>query len=165
MLNVRTASEDDFERIMAIYRIAQDFMIRSGNPNQWGHFYPRPELIRSDLCAGVCRVLSDGTGIHGVFALFDGDDPTYRRIEGGNWLNDDPYVTIHRIASDGEVHGVFRCAAEHCKRIASNVRVDTHADNTVMQRQLEQNGFYRCGTIYVADGSPRITYQWTATQR
>ena len=28
-----------------------------------------------------------------------------------------------------------------------------------MQRLLEQNGFVRCGTIYIWDGSPRIAYQ------
>ena len=28
-----------------------------------------------------------------------------------------------------------------------------------MQHILEKNGFVSCGTIYVADGSPRIAYQ------
>ena len=30
------------------------------------------------------------------------------------------------------------------------------------QRQIEKNGFIRCGTIYVEDGSPRIAYHWTS---
>ena len=25
------------------------------------------------------------------------------------------YVTIHRLAGDGRVHGLFQCAADHCK--------------------------------------------------
>lgn len=63
----------------------------------------------------VCKVIYDETGIHGVFALFDGAEPTYAHIEEGEWLNDEPYVTIHRLAGDGRVHGLFQCAAEHCK--------------------------------------------------
>lgn len=162
MLSVRKAGKADLEAIMSIYTRAQDFMIRSGNPSQWGHFYPTRELIQSDIKEGACMAICDGDDIHGVFALFEGDEPTYERIEGA-WLNDGPYVTIHRIAGDGLAHGVFRCAADHCKRLYANIRIDTHADNRVMQRQIEKNGFERCGIIHVADGSPRIAYQWTAS--
>ena len=35
--------------IRRIYEYAQDYMIRSGNPTQWGHFYPSADLIRSDI--------------------------------------------------------------------------------------------------------------------
>ena len=52
-------------------------------------------------------MIYDETGIHGVFALFDGAEPTYAHIEEGEWLNDEPYVTIHRLAGDGRVHGLF----------------------------------------------------------
>ena len=110
----------------------------------------------------VCKVIYDETGIHGVFALFDGAEPTYAHIEEGEWLNDEPYVTIHRLAGDGRVHGLFQCAAEHCKLLSPNVRVDTHANNTTMQRLIEKSGFKKCGIIHVRDGSPRIAYHWTA---
>ena len=39
-MHIRKAEPDDLNEIMGIYKIAQDFMIESGNPNQWGHFYP-----------------------------------------------------------------------------------------------------------------------------
>ena len=154
MLSLRNATEADFEEIQRIYEYAQDYMIRSGNPIQWGHFYPSAGLIRSDLQKKVCKVIYDETGIHGVFALFEGAEPTYAHIEEGEWLNDEPYVTIHRLAGDGRVHGLFQCAADHCKSISPNVRVDTHANNTTMQRLIEKNGFKKCGIIHVRDGSP-----------
>ncbi|MBQ2678154.1 MAG: N-acetyltransferase [Firmicutes bacterium] len=160
MLQVRKATSADFERIMEIYRSAQDHMIESGNPDQWGHFYPAPELVRSDIEEGVSLVITDGEQVYGVFALFSGDEPTYRHIENGGWLNEEPYVTIHRIAGDGRAHGIFRCAADYCKGISSNVRIDTHENNTIMQKQIEKCGFARCGIIYVQDGSPRIAYHW-----
>ena len=159
-MKIRKATDSDFDRIMEIYRRAQDYMIQSGNPGQWGHFYPTSELVRNDICEGKCHVLYDDKAVHGVFALFEGAEPTYQVIEDGKWLNEEPYVTIHRLAGDGETHGLFQCAAEYCKGIIANIRIDTHAKNTVMQRLIEKNGFQKCGTIYVADGSPRIAYQW-----
>lgn len=100
MLTIRTAAAADQPQLMAIYRTAQEYMLQTGNPTQWGRSYPSPELIRSDIAQGICRVLSDEAGIHGVFALLDTPEPTYSRIEGA-WRNDAPYLTIHRLAGDG----------------------------------------------------------------
>ncbi len=157
---IRKAQISDLAQIMDIYRTAQDFMIKSGNPKQWGHTYPSEDLIRKDIEEGTSHLVCCDDGFHGVFALFDGQESTYRYIENGNWLNDDEYLTIHRIASDGKCRGIFKCAVDYCKGISDNIRIDTHEDNTIMQKQIEKNGFEKCGRIYVADGSPRIAYQW-----
>jgi hypothetical protein len=45
-MNIRKATIDDLDDIMGIYKIAQDFMIKSGNPNQWGHSYPTKDLLK-----------------------------------------------------------------------------------------------------------------------
>lgn len=159
-MNIRKAKIEDLNQIIKIYRSAQDFMIESGNPNQWGHSYPNEDLIKEDIEKEVCYLICDDDSPHGVFALFGGDEPTYQHIEDGEWINDDEYMTIHRIASDGKAHGIFKCAVEFCKGITDNIRIDTHDSNVVMQKQIEKNGFEKCGTIYVRDGSPRIAYQW-----
>lgn len=151
---------EDLDAIMKIYKYAQNFMIRSGNPNQWGYSYPDQEIIAADIQNGACNVICDAADIHGVFALYEGEDPTYLRMDGGTWLNEEPYVTIHRIAGDGQVHGLFRCAAEYCKSRFANIRIDTHADNIIMQNAIEKNGFAKCGIIYVRGGSPRWAYHW-----
>ena len=164
LLHIRRATSDDFDQIMSIYRIAQDYMIASGNSCQWGHTYPAPELIRSDIEAGVSYVLCDAEGVHGVFAMFTDPEPTYSYIEGGEWLNDEPYITIHRVASDGTRHGIVRCVMDYAKSLSDNIRIDTHADNATMQAQIEKNGFSKCGTIYVRDRSPRTAYHWTRTK-
>lgn len=158
---IRKATSDDLTEIMRIYSIAQDFMIENGNPHQWGHTYPTKDLIRNDIEKGVSYLICEGKNPHGVFALFKGNEPTYDNIENGKWLNDDEYVTIHRIASDGKLHGIFKHAIMYCKSQSDNIRIDTHKSNRIMQRQIERNGFEKCGTIYVADGSPRIAYQWS----
>ena len=160
MLVVRKAKKAEFDVIMGIYRVAQDFMIRTGNPNQWRHSHPAPEQIKEDIEKGICHVICDGERIHGVFALCEGVDPTYLHIEEGAWLNDEPYVTIHRIAGDQQAHGIFTNAMEHCKQYADNIRIDTHKDNQVMQNVLAKHGFSRCGIIYLKNGEPRIAFQW-----
>ena len=152
---------EDHSRLMEIYRYAQDFMIQSGNPTQWGHSYPDPEIIKEDILAGRSLLIIEGEEIHGVFVLLEGTEPTYQRIDHGAWLNNEPYVTIHRIAGDGQIHGIFRFAADYCKGLSSNVRIDTHSDNIIMQKLIEQNGFQKCGIVYVRDGLPRIAYHWT----
>ncbi len=162
MLNLKNAADADFEQVMKIYKYAQDYMIMSGNCRQWGHFYPDAVLIKSDICQNACKVIYDENGIHGVFALFESPEPTYKHIENGNWLNDEPYIIIHRLAGDGQVHGLFQCAISYCKSVSRNIRVDTHADNLIMQKLIEKSGFTKCGIIHVTDGTPRIAYHWTA---
>ncbi|MBR5503622.1 MAG: hypothetical protein IKV87_04185 [Methanobrevibacter sp.] len=158
---IRKAIHEDLSVIMSIYQLAQDFMIASGNHSQWGRSYPSEELIIDDIDNEACHLICDDEDIHGVFALFDSDEPSYQYIEDGQWLNDEPYLTVHRIASDGKVHGIFNCAISYCKSKSENIRIDTHKDNLIMQKQIERNGFQKCGIIYVRDKSPRIAYQWT----
>ena len=81
MLTIRRAAAADQPQLMAIYRTAQEYMLQTGNPTQWGRSYPSPELIRSDIAQGICRVLSDEAGIHGVFALLDTPEPTYSQAQ------------------------------------------------------------------------------------
>ena len=162
MLNIKKATAADFEQIMKIYKHAQDYMAQNGNPTQWGHSYPNAELVQSDIRQNACRVIYNESGIHGVFALFAGAEPTYAHIENGDWLNDEPYITIHRLAGDGQVHGLFQCIVSYCKSISRNIRVDTHENNRTMRSLIEKSGFTKCGIIRVKDGTPRIAYQWTA---
>ena len=49
MLKIRNAELSDLGRILEIYRYAQDFMIKTGNPTQWGRSYPEETLIRRDI--------------------------------------------------------------------------------------------------------------------
>ncbi|MGM9738622.1 MAG: GNAT family N-acetyltransferase [Candidatus Cryptobacteroides sp.] len=159
-LHIEQASAGDIDRIMDIFSIAKRFMHSTGNPGQWNGTYPEKELMLNEIRDRHCYVVKDGTGrIIGTFCLILGDDPTYSVIEDGSWLNDEPYGTIHRIASDGTVRGVGHACFEYCSGIIGNLRADTHSDNSPMLALLEKEGFSRCGTIHLKDGSPRIAFQ------
>jgi len=159
MYSIRNAQMEDLPRLEDIYAYARSFMERTGNPNQWGTKNPPTAQLREDICRQELYVLEDKVGIHGVFYFAMGDDPTYAEIFDGSWVSNAPYGTIHRIASDGS-GGIFTAALEFCKSISSHIRIDTHHDNQVMQHVVEKHGFSRRGIIYIADGSPRIAYEF-----
>ena len=157
MYQVRQAKWEDFDRILEIYAVARDFMAKTGNPTQWGTNYPPVDMLEGDIPAGNLYVVED-EAIHGVFAYFTEPDPTYGYIEDGEWLDDSPYGTIHRVAADGS-GGVFTAVLNYAAVRNPHVRIDTHEDNRVMQHVLEKHGFQRTGIIYLEDGDPRIAYE------
>ena len=158
-LTVRKATPRDLERIMEIFEAAKAYMHSHGNVNQWNGAYPQKELILSEIECGHCYVVCNADNIVGTFCLIFGEDSTYAVIEDGQWKNEAPYATIHRLASDGSVKGVGHSCIEFSYNLLENLRADTHADNITMQRLLEKEGFVRCGIIHLKDGAPRIAYQ------
>ena len=160
---IRKAEYTDIRRALDIYDSARQFMRSRGNAVQWVNGYPSEELLRADVAAGQLYVMEDTGGVYAVFAFLLGDDPTYARIEGA-WRDDSAYGTLHRLGSDGTHHGVFAESAAWAAGRCPHLRADTHADNLTMQRCLEREGFIRCGTIYVEDGTPRVAFE-RITQR
>lgn len=157
-LTVRPAAPGDLPALAEIYRAARAFMAAHGNPTQWGTTDPRPELLRQDIAQEQLYVLCEGDTPRAAFALVPGADPTYAVIDGA-WLSDEPYATIHRLGSDGTCHGVFATALAFAAARQPHLRIDTHADNHIMQKLITRAGFRYCGIIRVADGSPRLAYE------
>lgn len=157
---VRKGSPEDIDAIMSCYEAARQTMRTSGNHSQWTNGYPSRRLVAEDIARGISYV---GVGEDGeiamAFAFMIGDDPTYGIIEDGKWLNSLPYGTIHRLGSNGKHRGALRTCVDHCMSEINNLRLDTHADNLIMQHAAEKLGFKRCGIIYCTDGTPRIAYQ------
>lgn len=156
---IRKAIESDLLEIKGIVAKARELMTALGNVNQWVDGYPSIEVLLSDIRSGNAYLLLREDEAVAYFAMIDGPDPTYNFIAEGNWLNDDSYGVLHRVASSGEAKGVFKEILFHASEYYSNIRIDTHHDNRIMQRLLEQNGFVYCGVIFLADGSPRLAYQ------
>lgn len=156
---IRLANTDDLPQIQAIYAAARQFMIATGNPNQWVDGYPSDELLLQDIDKQQLYVEETDGALHAAFVLAMGKDPTYAHIEDGGWLSDTPYGTIHRLASDGSAAGFFSRCVTFCRGRIAHLRIDTHHDNEVMQHLAEKEGFRRCGIIYLANGAPRIAYE------
>lgn len=157
---IRYATPEDLPRIMEIYHGAQKFMAETGNPTQWGTTYPEQSLLEEDIAKKQLYVVIRDDEICGVFVFFIGDDPWYAVIDDGAWLDDSLYGVIHRIASKVGAKGIFREAMDFGLALIDHLRIDTHADNKIMQHVVTKNGFKRCGIVYVDEGSPRIAYEY-----
>ncbi len=157
---IRLAKAEELERLQQIYAVGREYMKNNGNPTQWAPTYPTNEALLEDIAADELYVCHDGDDIYGVFKLMFGLEPAYAAPIEGKWLNEEPYGTVHRIASAGTRKGVFDEALNYCKSRIDNVRIDTHPNNKTMQHLCERSGFQKCGMIIIADGSPRIIYHW-----
>lgn len=159
-MDIRRATEADIDDIMPVFDAARAFMRAHGNATQWPVGNPSRAEILSLIGEGVSYVCEEDGAIVGTFAFIAGPDATYRVIEDGQWHFDEPYHVIHRVASNGTARGVARACFTYCQQRAGHLRIDTHADNLPMQGAIKKYGFERCGIIHIADGSPRIAFDW-----
>lgn len=160
---IRRATAEDISRLNEIFEVARRFMRDTGNPNQWNDGYPDTEQITKDIVKGNCYAIEQCNQIVATFTLYQGIDTTYNIIREGRWLNDQPYATIHRLASTGKVKGMMHLATMFALRQNDNIRIDTHRDNKVMQHAITKEGFTYCGIINCRDGSERLAYQYSKT--
>lgn len=157
-MEIRKASRSDWEEIRKIYADARQFMAEHGNAGQWGTNEPREELLLDNIAQEKLYVCTEGS-IAAVFYFAAEEDPAYRTIEDGAWLNDEPYGVVHRIASARTVRGAASFCMDWAFRQTGNIRIDTHEDNIPMQNMLQKNGFRYCGKIHLENGEPRIAFQ------
>ena len=159
-MEIIKAEKGDLPRLREIYAYARNYMRETGNPNQWKDSSPKEELLLEDIAAGNLYVIKEGEVIHGVFAFVIGEDATYRKIEQGSWFSEEEYGTIHRVAGDGEVKGLFDRIVKFCSEKKEHLRIDTHANNKPMQGAIRSYGFQECGIIHTRDGSDRIAFDY-----
>lgn len=164
----RQAQSCEADRIMQIIRQAQTRMHAAGS-RQWQDGYPAPGHISADIGRGRGYVLCK-PGVEGPLAViaygavvFDGE-PAYDTIDG-QWLTDEPYVLVHRIAvADGErgrgvaAEFLHRVEALALERGVKAFRIDTNFDNQTMLRLLERTGFTYCGKVVYRSGE-RLAYE------
>jgi len=158
-MNVRKAEHGDLSQIISIYAYAREIMRQTGNETQWKTTYPPEEVIVSDIEKGYLHLLFDEDGIQGVFAFLPEGDPVYDRIDGA-WLNAKPCAAVHRVASAGRKRGILPACMSYCLSLTRDIKIDTHENNKIMQRQLEKVGFLRCGTVTLPSGESRVAYQF-----
>lgn len=145
---------------MRVMDAAKGIMRKSGNMLQWVNGYPSEDAIMADMERDGGFVVEDDGHIVGYFAFLPSPEPTYGKIDGGEWLdNARSYHVVHRIASYPDAHGIFSSIMDFCFSEDSNIRIDTHKDNRIMQHLIVKHGFVYCGIIYLDNGDERLAYQ------
>ncbi len=164
---IREAEPSDMADIMTVMDAAKGIMRKSGNIHQWGEGYPSEAVIMADMERNGGFVIEEDDGEHqssskivGYFAFLPSPEPTYYNIYKGKWMDDrKPYHVIHRIASCPDAHGIFSSIMDFCFSLDTNIRIDTHRDNKIMQYNILKHGFTYCGIIYLLSGDERLAYQ------
>ena len=158
-MKIRKTIRSDIPEVAEIYENARRFMRESGNANQWVE-RPNKEDVMRDIKDGKGYVVvSDNDEIIGAFYLSLEPDPTYKRIDEGEWISNAPYAVIHRIAVKYHGMGIANFIYNYAYNFRQSVRIDTHRDNAPMQRSLAKNGFKYCGIIYLESGDERLAFQ------
>jgi RimJ/RimL family protein N-acetyltransferase len=153
-MEIRKATINDTENILMIYEDAKRLLKESGS-DQWQNGYPNIDSIRHDLKEDNLYVACLNQEVIGTAYISPMGEPTYKAIDG-KWLNDEPYLVIHRIATKGTSyhHGVAKEIIRFSEQAAlqrgiNNIRVDTHFLNIPMQNLLKATGFKDCGIIFL----------------
>ena len=145
---VRKARKEDLNAMLNIYAKAQEYMKHSGNP-QWQLFSFSPEQVMKDIESGDYYVVERNGRVCGSMGLPVGIEEAYTYgLDEGEWRYDGEYATVHKLASDGTEHGVFKELLEYGKTICPHIRLDTHRDNDTMHYLVGQLGFHYCGMFW-----------------
>lgn len=163
IITLRKAVEADTERIWQIIGQAKEQM-RLLDSLQWQDGYPALENIIHDINSGYGYVLClDNSVIAYAAVIFDGE-PAYNSIDG-NWLSEEPYVVVHRLAVANEMkkRGIATLFMQKVEMLSlekgiSSFRVDTNFDNNYMLHMLSALGFSYCGEI-TYERYKRVAYE------
>ena len=156
---IRKTEPKDLATIDKIYSDAKEFMKNNGNPTQWQGDYPNATDAEADMKRGIGYVCEDEGRVVAVFAFAVENEPDYDVIYDGEWLNNEPYAYIHRVAVAAHGRGIVDLCLDFCYRNYPNIKIDTHKDNLPMQRVLKRNGFVHCGTIKIDTGEDFLAFQ------
>ncbi|NRT80685.1 GNAT family N-acetyltransferase [Clostridium beijerinckii] len=164
-MEFRKAVETDIDDIMNIIKQAQAYFKEQGI-DQWQNNYPNSETIRNDIANKHSYILLKDNNIVATAAVsFDGEK-TYNSIYEGEWITNNEYAVIHRIAVDNTYKGlglsskIIKNVEELClSKGVHSIKIDTHEENISMQKLLKKNKFQYCGVIYLEDGNKRIAFE------
>ena len=165
-VNIEKTSKKDIDRVMVIIGEARRSIGKLGI-DQWQYGYPSRDIIKDDVSKGISYIVKDECDeILATFCLREDEEPTYKEIYDGVWLNKGESLALHIIAICDKARGkgiagqIITFIGQKCRECnVLSVKVDTHQGNVPMRKMLEKNGFAYCGIIHLATGEERVAYE------
>ena len=160
---LRKAQIPEAEIIWQILQQAIERRRKDGS-NQWQDGYPNQEVVKTDISLGKGYVLEIDNAIAAYAALVFNDEPAYKEIIG-DWLTNDDFLVIHRVAVSDDFLGkgiavlLFQKLEDFAKENqVFSIKVDTNFDNLAMLHILEKLDYQYCGEVYFR-GSARKAFE------
>lgn len=170
-MEFRKSKKSDIKEIINIIEEAQNYF-KENNIDQWQDGYPNEESIINDIENGQSYVLLKDNKVIATAYLSFSRETDYNIIYDGNWISNEDYAVVHRVAVSRDIkgNGVAAELFKHIEKIclANNInyiRIDTHRHNKSMQKFLSKNKFEHCGVIYLKDKSERIAFEKILRQK
>ncbi|QBO37330.1 GNAT family N-acetyltransferase [Periweissella cryptocerci] len=167
---LRRGRMTDLPAIMAIYTAAKEYLAAQ-NIDQWQDGYPDEQALIDDIEAGENYVLVIDGVVAASGTILTSVEEAYTNIEDGAWLNgkNDGYASFHRTAISNDfrgqhlaqtlMQGLTTIAREHG---FTDLRVDTHPDNKIMQHVITKAGFDYVGVVWLIESgirTKRLAYE------
>lgn len=159
------ATPADLPLIMQIINDAKQ-LLKSNGIDQWQQGYPDEQTMLTDIAEGNLYFAQEDGEKVAILALIFEADPNYDVIEDGEWISDQPYSVLHRVAVAKEKLGtgvmgriIAHTSALTLEKGLSSTRIDTHKDNQSMQRALMKASYQYCGNIYTYNGDTRLAFE------
>ncbi|MBM7690031.1 GNAT family N-acetyltransferase [Enterococcus ureilyticus] len=169
---LRRAVPDDLSTIIEIITYAQKLLYDQNIPQWQNNDGPNQKLLEYDIKLQRCYVLIVDQAIAGLGVLSSEIEEPYEQIKNGQWqLTYGHYMTIHRVALAPFYQGKGFASLLMNYLITTarlndfrDIRIDTHPQNTAMQRLIEKVGFSYQGEILlpISNGA-RFAYQMILT--
>ena len=163
-LHFRKGTTGDLGRIMELVADAQSWF-RKQNIDQWQDGYPTSEIMLNDILAGENYIVELNGVVVATFVLSFAGEPTYSKIKGKGWINDNRYAVVHRIAVADECRrkGIAKEILHFTEEVSTgqgvcDIRIDTHRDNVAMRSLLKKLGYTHCGVITLTSAALREAY-------
>lgn len=152
-MQVRQATAEDIQAIMALVRRVVPLMRASGN-FQWDDNYPNPDVFALDVEMGQLWLAEIDAHIAGVAAITTDQDPEYAQA---GWDPSELAMVVHRLAVDPIYRGkgIALALMRQAESVAlargiSVLRVDTNTENAITQNLLPKLGYLPAGEISLA---------------
>ncbi len=131
---------------------------------QWQGKEPSLATIEEDILHQRYYVLFEDNQPCGGAALMT-HEPGYDQLLEGQWLNQDPYMVIHRlfIAPSFQGRQLSKILLTHLEQQAQqhhfhNIRIDTHALNEPMCGLLNRQQYTAVGKAWLPQAGERLVY-------
>ena len=154
---VRKGRIEDLPGIIDVIKDAKE-LFRSSGSTQWQDTdgYPNNQTFIKDLAENEVLVCTDEDKIIGVLVVSFQEEECYKDIVQGQWLNDNHYAVIHRLAVKKEYYrqGVAKKLLDQAEYVVLekgifDIKADTHEQNISMQHLLESYDYTYVGVIYL----------------
>lgn len=169
-MKIRKAKPSDVEVVMSFITAAKK-QFKDLGIDQWQKTYPNDQSIEEDIASSHAYVCTKDNQVIAYFYFNQEEDPYYKQITDGQWLNDNPYYVVHRFVVDPNRRNqeVAQWILQQCIKMCldlniHDIRIDTHPDNKGMLMLIEKCGYHYCGKVYVADGL-RLAFQKNLMER